>query len=404
MKKRAAPADLSRRQFLRRAGLTVVTVGATPSILAACGSDEAAEPGGPTATGPAASGPPASPSVPPASGTLDYYSWEGYDSPVKATKAWLKDNNVTLNSSYIGNHDDIQAKLKASNNSEGFDLITYYQGYKPLYTELGILGPIDDDKIPNLAGLNEFWSVDTRHQWIDEDGTRTGIPWTFGSIGITYDSAEVDEMSSWYDLLDPSLKGEISLPDDPVGQFTLTAHILGLDPGATPKSELGSVVDLVSQFVAQCGSISTSFGDMTTKLVAGEIVACYQGWAAMNSFAAAEGVTTIKTNLPEEGSFTFADMFAIPTGSDNVDTAHAWMNMLLDPVVNAQNAEYLVGAVTVDAAVDLLNEETKALYPYDDIAGYLELAPLYNNPPVESDEFVTQTEWTDAWQEIKAGA
>ena len=143
---------------------------------------------------------------------------------------------------------------------------------------------------------------------------------------------------------------------------------------------------------------------MTTKLVAGEIVACYQGWAAMDSFAAAEGVTTIKTNLPEEGSFTFADMFAIPTGSDNVDTAHAWMNMLLDPVVNAQNAEYLVGAVTVDAAVDLLNEETKALYPYDDIAGYLELAPLYNNPPVESDEFVTQTEWTDAWQEIKAGA
>ena len=55
--------------------------------------------------------------------------------------------------------------------------------------------------------------------------------------------------------------------------------------------------------------------------------------------------------------------------------------------------------------IELLSEETKALYPYDDITGFLaEGAPLYNNPPIESDEFVTQTEWTDAWQEIKAGA
>ena len=388
--------ELSRREFLRRAGLTTFTIGATPAILAACGGDS---PTPPPTTGSAG----AEPSVPPASGTLDYFSWEGYDAPIDEMKTWLKDNSVKLNSAYIGNHDDIQAKLKASNNAEGFDLITYYQGYKPLYSELGILGPIDDNKIPNLAGLNEFWNDDPKHQWIDADGTRTGVPWTFGSIGITYDSAKVDEMDSWYDLLDPSLKGKISLPDDPVGQFTLTAHILSLDPGACPKASLPEVVDLNRQFVVQSESISASFGDMTTKLVAGDIVACYQGWAAMNSFAAAEGSTTVKTNLPTEGSFTFADMYAIPTGADNVDTAHAFMNQLLDPEVNARIAEYLVGAVTVDAAVDLLNEETRTLYPYEDIAGYLELAPLYNNPPLESDEFVTQKEWTDAWQEIKAG-
>jgi len=388
--------ELSRREFLRRAGLTTFTIGATPAILAACGGDSPTPPASTVSAG-------AEPSVPPASGTLDYFSWEGYDAPIDEMKTWLKDNSVKLNSAYIGNHDDIQAKLKASNNAEGFDLITYYQGYKPLYSELGILGPIDDNKIPNLAGLNEFWNDDPKHQWIDADGTRTGVPWTFGSIGITYDSAKVDEMDSWYDLLDPSLKGKISLPDDPVGQFTLTAHILSLDPGACPKASLPEVVDLNRQFVVQSESISASFGDMTTKLVAGDIVACYQGWAAMNSFAAAEGSTTVKTNLPTEGSFTFADMYAIPTGADNVDTAHAFMNQLLDPEVNARIAEYLVGAVTVDAAVDLLNEETRTLYPYEDIAGYLELAPLYNNPPLESDEFVTQKEWTDSWQEIKAG-
>jgi spermidine/putrescine-binding protein len=394
-------AGLSRREFLRRAGLTTFTLGVSPAILAACGEEAA-----PTPTGPAATGG-ASPSVPAASGTLDYYSWVGYDAPIPEMKQWLKSNDVKLNAAYIGNHDDIQAKLAPTDNAEGFDLTTYYQGYKPLYAQLGILGAIDDNKIPNLAGLNPFWSEDPRHQWLDADGTRTGVPWTFGAIGLTYDSAQIDEMSSWYDLLEPSLKGKISLPDDPVGQFTLTAHILGLDPGATPKASLPDVVDLNSQFVAQCESVSPSFSDMTAKLVAGDIVACYQGWAYMNTEAAGSGLNTVKTNLPEEGSFTFADMYAIPAGSDNADSAHAFINQLLDPEVNARLAEYLVAAAPVDASVELLNEDTFNLYPglYEDIAGFLgERAPLYNNPPVESDEFVTQKEWTDAWQEIKTTA
>jgi len=402
MRKRAS-SSLSRREFLQRAGLTVVTVGVTPAVLSSCGSDDPA----PSAPGSSAPGTSAVASVPPASGTVDYYSWVGYDAPVKGMKTWLKDNDVKLNATYIGNHDDIQAKLKGNDNSEGFDLTTYYQGYKPLYAELGILGPIDQNKIPNLAGLNDFWKTDPRHQWIDEDGTWTGVPWTFGAIGLTYDSAEIDEMSSWYDLLDPSLKGRISLPDDPVGQFTLTAHILGLDPGATPKDSLADVVDLNSQFVAQCEAISPSFSDMTAKLVSGDIVACYQGWAYMNTEAAGSGLSTVKTTLPEEGSFTFADMYAIPAGADNPDSAHAFINQLLDPEVNASLAEYLVAATTVDASVDLLSEDALALYPglYDDVGAFLGGdAPLYNNPPVESDEFVTQTEWTDAWQEIKAGA
>ena len=97
--------------------------GRTPTRPAACGGSD--DGGGGEA--------------PPASGTVDYLSWEGYDIPDQL-KAWLKDNSVKLKPTYIGNHDDIQAKLKASDGSEGFDLITYYQGYKPLYAELEILG------------------------------------------------------------------------------------------------------------------------------------------------------------------------------------------------------------------------------------------------------------------------
>jgi hypothetical protein len=57
----------------------------------------------------------------------------------------------------------------------------------------------------------------------------------------------------------------------------------------------------------------------------------------------------------------------------------------------------------VAASVDLLDETTKALYPYDDLESLLELAPLASLPPTESDEFVTFSEWSEQWQQLKAG-
>ena len=69
---------------------------------------------------------------------------------------------------------------------------------------------------------------------------------------------------------------------------------------------------------------------------------------------------------------------------DNLDTAHAWINQVLDPQANAEAAIYLVAGVTVEAAQPLLDEATAALYDYSDVESFFALA-LYNNPPVESD-------------------
>jgi spermidine/putrescine transport system substrate-binding protein len=171
-----------------------------------------------------------------------------------------------------------------------------------------------------------------------------------------------------------------------------------------PKDRLDDVADLMSQFVAQSRGVSPSFGDMTSKLVSGDVVACFHGWAAMNTFAADQGVDSIRTNIPSEGSHSFCDSYAIPPTTQNRDAALAWINEALDPVVNAEAAEYLVGGVTVEAAVDNLDEATRSLYPYEDLDGLLELAPLAINPPTESDEFVTFPEWTERWQTIKTGA
>jgi spermidine/putrescine transport system substrate-binding protein len=387
---------LSRRLLLQRGGAAALGLGLMPTLLAACGGDD----GGDAA-------------APQASGTIDYLSWEGYDIP-DPMKAWKTANSVDVKSTYIGNHDEIQAKIKAGGGS--YDLITYYQGYKPLYTELDILTNLDTDKIPNIEGLFPvFREADSRNLWIDEDGNWTGVPWTWGSIGITWDDAKLPGgLDSWYDLLDPKFKGKVGVINDPLGAFTLTAHILKKDPAALPKEEYAEIEDFLRKIVAQAKSVAPSFGDMTNQLVAGDIVVCYQGWAYQNSLAAGAGNKTVMTKTPKEGAFSFCDLYAIPSTSDNVDTVHAWINEALAPITNARIAEYLVAAVTVEASAAKLNAATKALYPYDDLelgdstgerlAKLFELAPFYGMPPSESDEYITFSEMSEKWEEIKQGA
>jgi spermidine/putrescine transport system substrate-binding protein len=385
----------SRRRFLQRAGLVTLTVGAGPTLLAACGDDDD-ESASTAAEGPA--------KAPKASGRVDFLSWEGYDIP-KPLKSWKQKNGVTVKATYIGNHDEIQTKLKAGGAGAGYDIITYYQGYKPLYQELDILEPLDEQKLPNLKNLFPYFASKQGNFWIDPDGTRTGVPWTWGSIGITIDGRRVKSMpNSWLDLLEPQFKGNVAMPDDPVGSFTLSAHVNGFDPSKTTKADGEKVFDLLSKMAAQTTGISPSFGDATTKMVAGDADICWQGWAAMNQFAADAGVDSFETAVPKEGSFSFCDAYALPAGADNVDTSLSWMNEALDPKVNAEAAVVLVGGVTVKDAVAELPKNIAGLYSYDQLDSLLERSPFYNNPPVESDEFVTFEEVQKRWQEIKAQA
>jgi spermidine/putrescine transport system substrate-binding protein len=386
----------SRRRFLQRAGLLTATLGAAPAFLAACGDDdEPAQESGNGGDGPAA--------APKASGRVDYLSWEAYDLP-EPLKRWKRKNGVEVKATYIGNHNDIQAKLKGSGGGGGFDLITYYQGYKPLYSQLEILEPLDENKIPNLSGLLPFFAGDEGNFWVDEDGTRTGVPFTWGSFGITYDSEAIKQLPSWYDLLDPKLKGKVGMVDDFVGNWTLGARINGLKVDELDDAGYQKVRELLLDLARQTRGVSASYGDLTTQLVNGDVVAAWTGWAAVNQFAKDAGKDTVKTNLPKEGSSSFCDAYAIPPGADNADTVYSWINEALDPVVNARAAEFLVGGVTVEAAIPELNKATASLYPYDKLDELLKQAPLFNNPPVESDQYKTFEELQRGWEEIKSEA
>ncbi len=402
---------LSRRELLRRAGLVTLTLGAAPTLLAACGGGGESGGGGETSaptTGAAETGAAGETggSSGTVGGTLDFFSWEGYDFPdkdVPTMAQWKKDNGITLKSTYIGNHDDIQAKIKGG-GGEGIDLITYYQGYKELYAQLGILTPLDESKLPNLENLFPFFASDERNYWVDPDGTRTGVPMFWGALGANYDSAATGPPASYDELLDPKWKGKVAVIDDPVGVFTGAARILGYDIGTLTDDQFSQVSDWLTQMVGQTKGISASYGDASSRLVSGDAVFAWPGWFAVNSFAAAAGKKTIKSNLPSDKGWCFCDSYAIPPTSDNVDAAHAFINEGLDAHVNAEAANYLAGPPTCQASVPFLDPEIAKTYDFDHFDEFVQKAPFYPNPPVSSDQYATYDKVVAAWQEIKGSA
>jgi spermidine/putrescine-binding protein len=374
---------LSRLELLKRGGVTALVL-AGPAFLASCGS-----------SGSSTSGE--------VGGSLDFLSWQGYDLP-GVMKQWKKAHGVRVRATYIALQDDVQAKLKAG-GAKGTDVITYYQGDKPLYDQLGILTKLDTEKLPNLDGLISFFGGDEKNFWVDPDGSRTGVPWTWGAAGITYDSSVIKSPpTSYSDLFDPKYKGKVTMTDDMVGALNQAAVMAKVNPAQLPKSDLTKITDIWEKMIAQTKGLAASYGDCASRLASGDANVSFLGWAAMNVFAAQAGNKNIKSTIPKEGGGFFCDAWAIPPGADNVDTSLAWINQTIDPTINAKAAEELVGGPTVKASIDKLNDATKSLYPYKDIDSFLGNAEFFNLPPVKSDQYVTYSKFNSAWEQAKASA
>jgi spermidine/putrescine-binding protein len=380
-----ASGQLTRRDVVRRAGGVVLMIGAGPALLAACGgTDTPAVESGSGEVG----------------GSIDYISWEGYDL-LSETAPWQRSAKVRLNSTYIGSSDDSIAKIKS--RSVGYDLTTYNVTGFDEWLALGIVTPIDEDAIPNIETMYPFFREgETSDKYWTPDGVRYGVPFTWGSIACNYRPDKVPAPKSWLDLLEPPYAGKVGVVDDWT-TFTLAGRILGLEPPNYTPEQFDQCADLLRKVVAAGPGVAPSYGDLTNQLVAADIVATFLGWSAVDTWAADKGVEVISV-VPSEGSFGFADAFAIPPTADNRATVHAFINEALTPQVQAAQAKALVAGVVTPDAVPLLDDTVAGLYDYDSIESVLEASPLYDGPPLtDADGYVTKEGWVDEWNAIKAG-
>jgi spermidine/putrescine transport system substrate-binding protein len=327
---------MTRQQLLRRAAAGGVTL-SLPGLLAACGGGGGIE-GAQTPTG-------ATTVEQVLADEITVSNWPYYidqnddatefptlDQFTEATGVranYLED--INSNEEFFG---EIQAPLSRGQSIDR-DIIVPTAWLCARLLNLGYLQKLDKSAIPNMVNLEDTLASPS---W--DPNRDYSLPWQSYITGLGYDPDKVGgELTSVEDLLDPSLKGKITMLDsmeDTVGLFLLE---MGVDPsGEIDPTAYDEVVAKIQKAVDD-GQIRQFTGnDYTGPLAKGDVWASI-AWSGDIVILQPDNPNLVFT-IADAGGMTSVDTMVIPTGGD-VYTASTFMNFFYDPKIAAQVTAYV---------------------------------------------------------------
>ena len=152
------------------------------------------------------------------SGDVNMLVWEGYE----PQEAFAHLGDVNVNRSFMSQNDDTITKTK---NPGDFDIMTIFQGQINALMKLDRTLPIDESRLPSFNQLFPFFQKSDSFR---RNGDLMCLPCAWGDLLISYNAEKVDAPKKFEDLMDPSLKGKISFPDDPYAVITSFAQFAGM--------------------------------------------------------------------------------------------------------------------------------------------------------------------------------
>ena len=373
---------ISRRSFLKSTGVIGLGALATGCVAVV-----------PT-TAPAAEAP--KPASDLKGSTINYLGWEGYDY-AGALQPMTEANNITVNSTYGGNNEEIFSKLKAGSEGQ-YDVISIYHGNILALVQNNLIEPVE---ISRLEHWEDILDTFKNQPWQVIDGKIYSVPFTFGNTPNVYNPEFVpDGIESWHDLKKPEYKDKLIILDNANQEIYVALNALGVDiTQLVTKEQLEEAKNWYKEVKAQARAIVPNYGEMADVLARKEAWLSGGAWAAIIGWVAEKGVTLEKV-IPKEGTAGWCDNYCIPKGGD-ADAAYAFINQMTSPEGQAELGKYLGQEMTNRKVVPLLPEELQAAYT--DIDEVLKRTPFPPDPPQapEDPNIASNAEWLAAWEEIK---
>ena len=318
--------------------------------------------------------------------TLYVYNWgqyisEGDDGSLDVIAAFEEAYpNIRVQYSTYDSNEIMYSKL--ANGGITVDVIIPSDYMIGRMVQEGMLEELNFDNIPNYQYIDDSFkntSYDPENKY--------SVPYTWGTVGIIYNTKYVDEadVTGWELLWNEKYAGKILMFDNSRDAFGIAEYLLGYDVNTTDEAELQACSAKLAEQkpVVQQYVMDQIFDAMENE----------EAWIA--PYYAGDYLTMVEEN-PDlafyrptaQGYNMFIDAMCIPTCCQEKDAAEAFINFLCSPEISSANMEFLGYSVPSTAAKELMDPEvagSKVAYPDADT---LTTGTSFNFLPEETSRYM----------------
>lgn len=318
--------------------------------------------------------------------TLYVYNWgqyisEGDDGSLDVIAAFEEAHpNIRVQYSTYDSNEIMYSKL--ANGGITVDVIIPSDYMIGRMVQEGMLEELNFDNIPNYQYIDDAFkntSYDPENKY--------SVPYTWGTVGIIYNTKYVDEadVTGWELLWNEKYAGKILMFDNSRDAFGIAEYLLGYDVNTTDEAELQ---DCAAKLAEQKPVVQQYVMDQIFDAMENE-----EAWIA--PYYAGDYLTMVEEN-PDlafyrptaQGYNMFIDAMCIPTCCQEKEAAEAFINFLCSPEISSANMESLGYSVPSTAAKELMDPEvanSDVAYPDADT---LATGTSFNYLPEETSRYM----------------
>ena len=298
--------------------------------------------------------------------TLKVYNWgeyisDGSDDSLDVIKEFEKRfPDIKVSYTTYATNEELYAKLRSG--SANYDVIIPSDYMISRMIEEDMLEKLDFNNIPNFEAISEEFknpAYDPTNEY--------SIPYTWGTVGIIYNTTMVEEeVDSWDILWDPEYTNQILMFNNSRDAIGIALKKLGYSYNTEDPAQVKEATNLL---VEQKPLVQSYVMDEIFDKLEGEnalIGAYYYG----DFLTMQENNPDLAFALPREGTNLYVDAMCIPKGAENKENAEKFINFMCSTQAGLKNCEeiwYSSPLLSVREELDPETANDPYAYPTDDV-------------------------------------